>query len=132
MKFNLRFEQIIKDKGEVNNGENHIDMQGYIDTEQQVLGMIQAGQRLVDYRSSLYRARAGAYHFQDGETIPEDFIDPTLNPDYDLVDAQNDMKRLDEKWYDSEKLKEEVAKQRQEELSKEKEKVKETAPEEGQ
>lgn len=52
---------------------------GYIPPKIQIENMILAGQRLSDSRMG--------YEFGDNEDIPDDYIDPTRNPNFDLADA---------------------------------------------
>lgn len=52
---------------------------GYIPPKIQIENMILAGQRLADSRRG--------YEFAENEEIPEDYIDPTRNPNFDLADA---------------------------------------------
>ena len=65
--------------GEVNDGETIVEPAGYIPANIKIESMIEAGQRLADFRRG--------YEFQDGEVIPDDYYDPTRNPGFDLADA---------------------------------------------
>lgn len=67
------------DEGEKNDGELLVETAGYVPANVKIESMIDAGRRLTDFRAG--------YEFQDGETIPDDYLDPTRNPGFDLADA---------------------------------------------
>jgi len=69
-------------KGEINSGETLVDTSGYIPPERQIFDMINAGRRLSENRK-------GMYEFERDDVVPEDFVDPTREPGFDLVDAGN-------------------------------------------
>lgn len=66
--------------GEINSGEIIVDKFDYIPANVQIDRLIKAGERLRAHRRK-------DYDFADGEKIPEDFIDPTRDPSYDLADV---------------------------------------------
>lgn len=66
-----------------------VETAGYIDTEERINAMLRAGQQLEDYRKALY-------HFGSDKEIIDDYVDPTVNPAYDVVDAQGDSERIKE------------------------------------
>lgn len=53
---------------------------GYIPAEKLIESFIVAGRRLD-------ASRKQQFDFDEGETIPDDFVDPTRAPGYDLADA---------------------------------------------
>ena len=64
---------------EANCGEKLVETAGYVPAKKRIEDMILAGQRLVDYRKSLY-------DFPDGE-IDENASDPTRDLNFDMADA---------------------------------------------
>ena len=72
-------------------GKVHVETAGYISAQQQITNLIDAGERLVQYRKESYDIPIGA----EDEDPP---IDPTRNPNFDLADAselhQKNAKRL--------------------------------------
>lgn len=70
-------------KGEENDGELLVETAGYIPADVKIESMIDAGQRLVQFRSG--------YEFEPDEEVPEDYLDNTRNPNYDLADATADL-----------------------------------------
>lgn len=74
--------EYVPPKGEENDGELLVETAGYIPADVKIESMIDAGRRLMDFRAG--------YEFQDGEEIPDDYLDNTRNPNYDLADAQAD------------------------------------------
>jgi len=66
--------------GEINSGEIIVDKFDYVPPQVQINRMIQAGERLKI-------ARREHYDFGNDEEVPDDFIDPTRAPDFDLADA---------------------------------------------
>lgn len=65
---------------EVNSGKSKVETAGYIPAEVQIMDMINAGVRLNDYRKE-------KFDFSDNEVVPDNFIDPTRSPGFDLADA---------------------------------------------
>lgn len=65
--------------GEDNDGEILVETAGYIPADRKIESMIDAGKRLMDFRAG--------YEFQDDEDVPDDYIDPTRDPGFDLADA---------------------------------------------
>lgn len=69
-------------KGEINSGETLVDTSGFIPPERQIFDMINAGRRLSENRK-------GMYEFERTDKVPDDYIDPTREPGFDMVDAGN-------------------------------------------
>lgn len=67
-------------KLEINNGEIIVETAGYRSAEVQISEMLNAGQRLVDYRKQ-------RYEFGGDEVVPHDYMDPTRAPGFDMADA---------------------------------------------
>jgi len=65
---------------EVNDGKNKVETAGYVPAEVQILDMLNSGMRLNEYRKE-------RYDFAADEVVPDDFIDPTRSPGFDLADA---------------------------------------------
>lgn len=68
-------------------GESLVETAGYIPAEVQINSMLQAGERL-------QAGRREAYDFGADDDIPEDYIDPTRSPNYDLADASVDARNV--------------------------------------
>jgi len=66
-------------EGEYNDGEILVETAGYIPADRKIESMIDAGRRLMDFRAG--------YEFQDGEDVPDDYMDPTRDPGFDYADA---------------------------------------------
>lgn len=66
--------------GEINEGPELVEKSGYIPAEEQIGAMLRAGERLGEFRRE-------AYDFGDKEDIPDDYVDPTRSPGFDLADA---------------------------------------------
>lgn len=79
MEFNTAFNRVL-DPGEVNSGEMITETAGYVPAEKQIMSMIMAGQRLKE-------ARREEFDFAADEKVPDDFIDPTRSPGFDLADG---------------------------------------------
>lgn len=92
MKHNTAYDRVL-DKGEINSGEVIVETAGYVPAEKKILDMIRAGERLK-------RTRAEEFDFAEGQEVPDDFIDPTRSPNFDIADAsimtRGAEKRLDE------------------------------------
>lgn len=67
-------------KPEINNGDAIVETAGYRSAEVQISEMLNAGQRLVDYRKQ-------RYEFGGDEVVPPDYEDPTRRPGFDMADA---------------------------------------------
>jgi len=67
-------------KLEINNGDAIVETAGYRSAEVQISEMLNAGQRLVDYRKQ-------RYEFGGDEVVPADYQDPTRRPGFDMADA---------------------------------------------
>lgn len=65
--------------GEENDGELLVETAGYVPADRKIESMIDAGRRLKDFRAG--------YEFQDDEDVPDDYLDPTRDPGFDLADA---------------------------------------------
>lgn len=76
----------IPDKGEKIAGKRITESAGYVPAKTKIEEMIQAGQRLVDYR-------AENYDFPPDTKVTEEeileYFDPSRSPGFDVVDAQN-------------------------------------------
>ena len=83
MKFYDQFSNKPPADEETNSGESLVEAAGYIPAEVQIMEMIQAGERLGEYRKERY----------DFESIEKDdgTVDPTRRLDYDLADASKDL-----------------------------------------
>ena len=67
-------------KLEINKDEKLVETAGYIPAQKRIENMINAGQRLVDYRKS-------QYDFDDEKSIDPDFRDPGRSLNFDMADA---------------------------------------------
>lgn len=83
MKFYDQFMNKPPSDEETNSGESLVEAAGYIPAEIQIMEMIQAGERLGEYRKEKYDY--GSIEEDDGA------IDPTRRLDYDLADASRDL-----------------------------------------
>lgn len=72
-------ENRFKTPPEKNCGITKVEKVGYVSSQKRIESMIQAGQRLADYRKQ-------QFDFPDGEII-EDYEDPTRMSNFDLSDA---------------------------------------------
>ena len=89
MKFNNKYERIVVETGEINNGEIITEKYGFINTERQIKNMMMSGERL-------YRARAQMFDLQEGDDFDENYpLDPTRRPDFDLADVSRIKEELD-------------------------------------
>lgn len=61
-------------------GKRMVETGGYIPPEVQIEEMIFAGRRLGEYRKE-------NYDFGADEEIPDDYVDPTRSPGFDMADA---------------------------------------------
>ncbi|MDR0709336.1 MAG: hypothetical protein LBF77_04640 [Spirochaetaceae bacterium] len=75
---------------ERNNGESKVEKAGYISAEEQIRSLMRAGAVLRDFRRS-------AYEFPPGQEVPDDYFDPTREPNFDRVDADRLVDELDSK-----------------------------------
>lgn len=64
---------------EVLGGEVLVEREGYVPAKEQIEGMFMAGRRLV--------AGRGYFEFPPEGEIPEDYQDPTRDPNFDMADA---------------------------------------------
>lgn len=80
---------------EKNSGESLVESAGYIPAEIQIMEMIQAGERLGEYRKEKY----------DYESLSEDdgLVDPTRCPGFDMAEASLLDRRLAAKFEQAEK-----------------------------
>lgn len=67
-------------KLELNDGVSNVETAGYVSAERRITDMINAGQRLVDYR----REHFDSVDIKPGEDLE---IDPTRRPGFDMADA---------------------------------------------
>lgn len=65
--------------GEKNSGEVLTEQAGYVPADVKILNMIEAGERLREYRLG--------YEFEDENSVPDDYFDPTRDPGFDMADA---------------------------------------------
>jgi hypothetical protein len=79
---NYRPDKVITDPG-----KSVVEMTGYISTKQRIEDMMNAGLRLEV-------ARNNQYEFNAEDKVPDDYIDPTRNPGYDLADASAQMAQV--------------------------------------
>lgn len=86
--------------GEKNTGEIITDKYDYVPATTQITRLLQAGQRLKVHRRQ-------DYDFGANEKVPDDFVDPTRSPDFDLVDVSEFESALQQKLSESEKKKKE-------------------------
>lgn len=81
MKYNRQFHpEENEHTGEVGSDVTHVETAGYRTTAQMIDEIMAAGDRLVAYRQAVYDYDAGA-------EVPDDAVDPTRRPDFDLADA---------------------------------------------
>ena len=66
-------------KGEKNSGELLTEQAGYVPADVKILNMIEAGERLRDSRLG--------YEFEDEQSVPDDYYDPTRESGFDMADA---------------------------------------------
>lgn len=69
----------IPEEGEKNSGEIITTTAGYLDPQRLIKDMILAGQRLITAREQ--------YDFGPDDEVPDDFIDYSREPNFDLSDA---------------------------------------------
>ena len=67
-------------KPEVLSKDSRTETAGFISAERRITSLIQAGQRLQDFRES-------QFDFKDDKSVDLSFYDPTREPGYDLADA---------------------------------------------
>jgi len=67
-------------KPEINLGDPIVETAGYRSAEVQISEMLNAGQRLVDYRKQ-------RYEFGGEEVVPPNYEDPTRRPGFDMADG---------------------------------------------
>lgn len=76
---------------EVNSGEVIVETAGYVPAQTLIESMLEAGIRLQQGRG---------FEFEQGEDIPDNYIDPTRSPGFDLADAaqisMSNLARLEE------------------------------------
>lgn len=80
MEFNTKYHRK-RDELKIFDPQSLVERQGYIPPKVQIENMILAGKRLNDFRMG--------YEFNSDEIVPDDYMDPTRNPGFDLVDASN-------------------------------------------
>lgn len=114
---------------EVNSGELIVETAGYVPPHIRIQELLDAGERLIAYRKE-------QYNFGRGEQIDETFTDPTRDPNFDMVDADNLIRETDAKIKESQRKAVLEQKRKAEESRKEKEDLersqrKENTPENG-
>lgn len=87
--------------GESNSGELLTEQAGYEPANLKIMNMIEAGERLRDFRSG--------YEFDDEKTVPDDYFDPTREPGFDMADASQMSAETLQRMYLAQKEKEEAA-----------------------
>lgn len=92
-------------------GKRITESAGYIPAEVQIEEMLLAGKRLGEYRKE-------RYDFAEGEEIPDDFIDPTRAPGFDLAEGSQLEMTMKERF---KRLKAEMAERKKEKEEAEKE-----------
>lgn len=93
-------------------GKVLVETSGYVTVKQRIEAMINAGLQL--------KISRGQYDFNEGEEIDEGFNDPTRNTDFDLVDADNTLRGIDERVQTRKKMEEQDRRDRQEEENRKK------------
>ena len=101
MKFDTKYERIPYD-GEKNSGELLTEQAGYIPADVKILNMIEAGDRLRESRLG--------YEFDDEKSVPDDYFDPTRDPNFDMADASALSAETLQRMYLAQKQKEEAVK----------------------
>lgn len=79
---------------DVNNGESLVEPEAHIPTKIRIEQFIDAGVRLKEFRKE-------QFHFQNDEKIDENFYDPTIDPDFDEMDAVDMANNVKENLQDS-------------------------------
>lgn len=79
-----------KKKPEINSGEIIVEKAGYIPAKQQIMNLINAGKRLLDYRRE-------QYDFSDPKEVDNEFEDPTRKGSFDLADASQITRSIEER-----------------------------------
>lgn len=98
MKFFTKYNRPVKTP-EKNSGQIIVERAGYVSAKKRIEDMIDAGQRLVDYRKS-------EFDFPDGKDTG--FNDPTRNSNFDLVDAHHLLDQIESKKKQEKKPEEKV------------------------
>lgn len=75
---------------EINSGEKLVETAGYITAQQRIEAILNAGQRLVEFRKE-------QFDFSDDSEFDEDFEDPTRSKNFDLADGTNLVSLLEHK-----------------------------------
>lgn len=65
-------------------GKVIVEKAGYVSANDRIQAIINAGQRLNEYRKE-------QFHFQADQEVPEDFNDPTVSPQFDEFAAKDAM-----------------------------------------
>ena len=89
-------------KGEKNSGELITEQAGYVPADVKILNMIEAGERLRDSRLG--------YEFEDEQSVPNDYFDPTRDPGFDMADATSMSAEILQRMYLAQKQKEDAEK----------------------
>lgn len=101
MQFDTKYERKPY-KGEVNSGEIITEQAGYEPAHVKIMNMIEAGERLHDFRTG--------YEFEDEKSVPDDYFDPTRDPNFDLADATAMSAETLQRMYLAQKQKEDAEK----------------------
>lgn len=77
--YNVQHKSFDRDKPEKRKRPIQVETAGYMRAQTRIENMINAGQRLVEYRKTQFDF--------DGENIDEDYYDPTRNKNLDMAEA---------------------------------------------
>ena len=98
---------------EVNDGKSKVETAGYVPAEVQIMDMLSAGIRLNEYRKD-------RFDFAADEVVPDDFIDPTRSPGFDLADASIIGRDVDSRLKEAKRLIDEAEAAKEKEVVEEK------------
>lgn len=87
---------------EKNSGEIIVERAGYVPAKKRIENILNAGQRLKEFRED-------QFDFRSGESIPEDYIVPTRRPNYDMADAYQESEYLRARFLERKKARDEAA-----------------------
>lgn len=98
---------------EVNDGKSKVETAGYVPAEVQIMDMLSAGMRLNEYRKD-------RFDFAADEVVPDDFVDPTRSPSFDLADATAISRDVDSRLAEAKRLIAEAEENKEKEVVEEK------------
>lgn len=84
MKFNTSYNKTPREEREQFEGPwepSKTEQAGVVSPKKQIERLIRAGHTLREFRAR------GGYEFESEEDIPDDYVDPTRSPGYDIADA---------------------------------------------